>query len=71
MGDTVRFEVAIPRGPPTSPLLDLDAAGLSFASVFRCKLFTLDSGLILTGIGALSSRDRRAVARALRSAIAR
>ena len=60
-----------PPWPSDVPLTDLTATGLSFASVFRCKLFTLDSGLILARIGALSARDRNAVSRTLRSAIAR
>ena len=50
---------------------DLDSAGLRLASVFRCKLFTLDESLVLGRIGALAARDRRAVARSLRTAVAR
>ena len=50
---------------------DLDSAGLRLASVFRCKLFTLDESLVLGRIGALTARDRRAVARSLRAAVAR
>lgn len=50
---------------------DLDSAGLRLASVFRCKLFTLDESLVLGRIGALAARDRRAVARSLHTAVAR
>ncbi|MEI8360190.1 MAG: transcriptional modulator of MazE/toxin MazF [Deltaproteobacteria bacterium] len=50
---------------------DLDSAGLRLASVFRCKLFTLDESLVLGRIGALAAHDRRAVARSLRTAVAR
>jgi mRNA interferase MazF len=60
-----------PRWPSDVVLADVTAAGLRFASVFRCKLFTLDSALILSRIGSLSAGDRRAVARALREAIVR
>lgn len=58
-----------PRWASDVVLGDLDAAGLSFASVFRCKLFTLDHGLIVRAIGRLSASDRRAASRALRAAI--
>jgi len=50
---------------------DLTAAGLRLASVFRCKVFTLDSRLILSRIGMLSGTDRHAAGRALRAAIVR
>ncbi len=60
-----------PRWPSDLSINDLGAAGLRLPSVFRCKVFTLDSGLILSSIGALSPRDRRAASRALRTAIAR
>ena len=58
-----------PRWPTDVLIGDLTAAGLNFASVFRCKLFTLDNRLILAAIGGLSRSDRSAVAAALRSAI--
>ena len=58
-----------PRWKTDVLLSDISAAGLSFASVFRCKLFTLDGTLILSRIGALSRRDRAAVGGALRLAI--
>lgn len=40
-----------PPWPSDVSLNDLPAAGLRFASVFRCKLLTLDAGLILGRIG--------------------
>src|SRR5947208_2703301 len=58
-----------PRWPSDTALRDLGATGLRFASVFRCKLFTLESHLILSRIGTLSRRDRAAVIRSLRSAV--
>ena len=58
-----------PRWPGDVPITDIAEAGLPFASVFRCKLFTLDSRLILSSIGDLGRSDRSAVAAALRSAI--
>jgi len=60
-----------PRWPSDVSISDLDAAGLRLPSVFRCKVFTLDAGLILSRIGALSSGDRRAAGRALRAALVR
>jgi mRNA interferase MazF len=58
-----------PRWPSDVQLTDLTVAGLSFPSVFRNKLFTLDLSLVLRKIGTLSSRDRAAVTRTLRAAI--
>jgi mRNA interferase MazF len=58
-----------PRWASDVLVRDLGVAGLRFASVFRCKLFTLDHRLILSKIGGLAERDRRAVRRALRAAI--
>jgi mRNA interferase MazF len=58
-----------PRWPSDVELSDLPSAGLAFASVFRCKLFTLDTGLILHRIGELTRRDRAAAVRALRTAL--
>jgi mRNA interferase MazF len=60
-----------PRWPSDVSIDDLDAAGLRFPSIFRCKIFTLDGGLILSRIGALSPADRRAAGRALRAAVVR
>lgn len=40
---------------------DLDATGLTSASVIRMKLFTLDHQLILRKAGTLSERDRHQV----------
>lgn len=57
--------------PSDVAIEDLDSAGLRLASVFRCKLFTLDESLVLGCIGVLAARDRRAVARSLRTAVAR
>lgn len=58
-----------PRWPSDVVLRDLESAGLSFASVFRCKLFTLDHGLILRAIGRLSDSDRSAAGDAVRAAV--
>lgn len=60
-----------PAWPSDVAIEDLDSAGLRLASVFRCKLFTLDEALVLGCIGTLAARDRRAVARSLRTAFAR
>lgn len=60
-----------PAWPSDVAIGDLDSAGLRLASVFRCKLFTLDESLVLGCVGTLAARDRRAVARSLRTAIAR
>ena len=59
-----------PQWPSDIVIRDLAGAGLTFASVMRCKVFTLDSRLILSRIGGISSADRRAATRALRAAIA-
>lgn len=45
---------------------NLKAAGLPSASVVRMKLFTLDQQLIIRKAGSLASKDRRAVAGAVR-----
>ena len=60
-----------PAWPSDVPISGLDAAGLRFPSVFRCKIFTLDGDLILSCIGGLSPADRRAAGRALRAAVVR
>ena len=44
---------------------DIDVAGLSAASIIRMKLFTLDDKLIIRKVGALGSKDRRAVVNVL------
>lgn len=43
-------------------ITDLDAAGLSSASIVRMKLFTLDDQLIIRRAGELSEDDRKNVA---------
>ena len=58
-----------PRWPSDVVLRDGTAAGLTFPSLFRSKLFTLDHSLVLRRIGRLSTTDRSAAAAALRSAI--
>lgn len=60
-----------PPWPSDVALSDLEAAGLRLPSVFRCKVFTLDGGLVLSRLGALAPRDRRAAGRALRAAMVR
>ena len=58
-----------PRWPSDVSIRDIAAAGLSFTSVFRCKLFTLDSRLILARIGGVVRSDHSAVAGMVRSAL--
>lgn len=60
-----------PPWPSDVALDDLAAAGLRFASIFRCKVFTLDTRLILARVGALSRTDRTAAGQALRRALVR
>lgn len=60
-----------PAWPSDVAIGDLSSVGLRLPSVFRCKLFTLDESLVLGRIGTLATADRRAVARSLRSALAR
>lgn len=60
-----------PAWPSDVPIEHLSAAGLRLPAVFRCKPFMLDESLLLGRIGTLAVADRRAVARSLRSAIAR
>lgn len=57
------------RWPSDTPLTDSAAAGLSDASLVRLKLFTLDNRLVSRVIGTLSSRDRAAVRKMLKSAM--
>ena len=52
--------------PLDTDIQDLDAAGLSSASVVRMKLFTLDDRLIVRKAGQLSGQDRMAAAKVLR-----
>ncbi|MFN8625203.1 MAG: type II toxin-antitoxin system PemK/MazF family toxin [Candidatus Binatia bacterium] len=59
-----------PRWPSDVTLRDLAATGLCLSSVFRCKLLTLKTQLILSQIGMLSPRDKVAVLRALHRAMA-
>jgi len=58
-----------PAWPLDVPISDLVAAGLPAPSVVRMKLFTLDHRFIITKRGGLSEKDRRAVSRALKSAL--
>lgn len=44
---------------------DLESAGLPVDSIVRQKLFTIDERLIQKQIGSLSSRDKKAVVKAL------
>ncbi len=44
---------------------DIDAAGLSYASIVRMKLFTLDDQLVIRKAGSLSTKDQIAVTKAL------
>ena len=46
---------------------NLDAAGLSSASVVRMKLFTLDDKLVIRKAGVLDKNDRSAVSSALQT----
>lgn len=56
--------------PSDVRLQDWRAAGLSVACRVRLKLFTLDKAVVLRGVGALTTHDRGAVARALSECIA-
>jgi len=47
-------------------ITDLDAAGLTSASIIRMKLFTLDHQLIIRKAGSLSEKDRAAVQQVLK-----
>ena len=55
-----------PSWPLDTPISDMKKAGLNAASKVRMKLFTLDSRLILKKIGTLSSKDQKAVSKALK-----
>ncbi|MDO8706535.1 MAG: type II toxin-antitoxin system PemK/MazF family toxin [Sulfuricaulis sp.] len=71
-GHSVMAMITSAQNPPW-PLdvliSDLDAAGLPAASVVRMKLFTLDHRFIVSKRGKLSEKDRKAVNRALKSAL--
>ena len=47
-------------------ITNLKATGLPSASIVRMKLFTLDQQLIIRKVGSLASKDRRAIAGAVR-----
>ena len=47
-------------------IADLDAAGLTSASIIRMKLFTLDHQLIIRKAGSLAPQDRAAAQQALK-----
>lgn len=53
--------------PLDVPLINLDQAGLSAASVVRMKLFTLDHRFVMNVIGSLSPADQKAVQQSLRT----
>ena len=55
-----------PAWPLDTPISDMKKAGLNAASKVRMKLFTLDARLILKKIGTLSSKDQKAVSKALK-----
>lgn len=60
------------QNPPWTldvPISDLATAGLPAPSVVRMKLFTLDHRFIIAKRGKLSEKDRKAVSRALKSAL--
>lgn len=58
-----------PSWPLDVPISDLVAAGLPAPSIVRMKLFTLDHRFILAKRGKLSEKDRKAISRALKSAL--
>jgi len=58
-----------PPWPLDVPISDLATAGLPAPSVVRMKLFTLDHRFIIAKRGKLSEKDRKAVSRALKSAL--
>jgi mRNA interferase MazF len=57
------------RWPFDVPLRNGAAAGLSWPSIVRWKLFSLDASLIVRRIGALAPNDRRAVRQRLCEAL--
>lgn len=56
--------------PLDSEIDDLDAAGLTSASVVRMKLFTLDDQLVIRKAGTLSGKDQAAVSESMRKLFA-
>ena len=71
-GHSVMAMITSAQNPPWPldvPISDLAAAGLPAPSVVRMKLFTLDHRFIIAKRGKLSEKDRKAVSRALKSAL--
>jgi mRNA interferase MazF len=71
-GHSVMAMITSAQNPPWPldiPISDLGAAGLPAPSVVRMKLFTLDHRFIVAKRGKLSEKDRKAVSRALKSAL--
>jgi mRNA interferase MazF len=58
-----------PPWPLDVPISNLDTAGLPAPSLVRLKLFTLDHRFVIAKRGALSDKDRKAVARSLRAVL--
>ena len=58
------------RWSSDAPIADWREAGLTLACHVRMKLFTLDRSLIVSRLGALSHRDRQAVALSLTTVLA-
>ena len=56
-----------PSWPLDIPIMDANKAGLTTASKVRMKLFTLDMRLIIKKVGALASKDQKAVSKNLRN----
>ncbi len=48
-------------------IADLDAAGLTSASIIRMKLFTLDHQLIIRKAGSLAPQDRDVITKVLKT----
>lgn len=59
-----------PPWPLDVPVSDRVSAGLPAPSVVRMNLFTLDHRFIIAKRGTLAEKDRKAVARALKTALA-
>lgn len=57
--------------PLDTNIEDLDAAGLTSASVVRMKIFTLDTKLIIRKAGTLNVKDQASVSEALRGMLHR
>lgn len=71
-GHSVMAMITSAQNPPWPldvPISDLEVAGLPAPSIVRMKLFTLDHRFIIARRGKLSEKDRKAVSRALRSAL--